>query len=173
MSGTLEVLVYSADGLPYLEPVYGNTPCSPRDPSTTVVRGEDNGLSASMNESEQEASSAQSRDVDDDDDYFVESYKPEGEVSVSTNEEIIDPSLKPVDKEEAAGHKEGWTAEGVVGHNGVEGEEAVRNKFVQDEGAENWPHEPKYCAKLWPTDEEVDRDDSPTSTRLVLSIDNR
>lgn len=169
MSGTLEVLVYSADGLPYLQPVYGATPCSPRSSSTTVD-GEKNALLGSMKERGWQASSAQTQDPD----YVVESSGHEGEVFTSMNDEAFDTFLRATDKE-VAGAK-GRTAERAVEHSGAEREEemvpaeeeeVVRDKPVQEEGVENWPHEPKYCAKLWPADE-VDQDEESQTSRLML-----
>lgn len=144
ISGTLEVLVYPADDLPHLRPTYGNAPC----PRNCPQNGNDD-----------------QGGVD-----FVGDFTREQHAGADAQLSNSDgQSLGSEGNDAGSDPGKSWeeTTDGV----GRDVEEPASEKAMGRRSLESWPHEPKFCASVWPSDE-VGGDDNSTSAvppRLVAS----
>ena len=138
MSGTLEVLVYAPDGLPYLKPTYGNAPCLPN----TVDDYQ--------------------RSVDLHDD--------------STREEHSDASLPsngPIRGSERENESSDLdkSQEETTDDIGMVEERPMPVRATETRHMEGWPHEPRFCASVWPVDDTGD--DNSTAAGASRSVTPR
>lgn len=125
ISGTLEVLVYAAEDLPRLRPAYGNAPCPRSSPNL----------------------------VDDDhqgDADYLGDWSTRGEhahAPLSSDGQALGSEGKD------AGHgPDKILEESTKGGVGADAEEPTKPEQATERrklGA--WPHEPKFCASVWPT----------------------
>lgn len=145
LSGTLEVLVYAADDLPYLRPTYGNAPCLPGGDSKHVD-DDDKGESGLLDPTRGEASGPQ---------------LPLGAETLGLERNDAQSRPEESDQQEEGAKK---TLIALA-------ENYVPEKTNGGKVLDNWPHEPRYCANVWPTEEGHDDGRNTTGaqpTRLVF-----
>lgn len=138
MSGSLEVLVYSEDQLPYLRPVYGNMPCSPPPSSARdqprdqpVDYGDlDMGIPLPRSSGE-DGGPWEERDGGD---MAAASTGVDGEMSFETDGE-----------QQRGGKQQGDTTPHLADDAGPELRDAGGGKTSDV----RWPHEARYCATPW------------------------
>ena len=123
--GTLEVLVFTADALPSLSPTYGGAPCPEEGDSENISDGN-------------------SRNV---------TYLPPrtaGDNSRSITDEVVERVLDFPFPDSDLARTESVDAEEVTAEEDGDGVVVETSRLKNISGL--WPHEPRYCAKLWPED---------------------
>lgn len=125
ISGTLEVLVYAAEDLPRLRPTYGNAPCPRSSPNFVDFghQGEADYL-GDRSAREEHADAPLSSDG--------QALGSEGKDPGHGPDKILEESAK--------------AGVGTDAEEPTEPEQATERRTL---GA--WPHEPKFCASVWPT----------------------
>lgn len=132
MSGTLEVVVYAADDLPFLKLTYGNAPCLPN--SLKRVDGYQGGVDAPDGLTGEEDADAPS----------------------SSDAPILDSERE--DESSGPDTSQEETTDG-IGMN-FDVEESMPEKSTERRGLEGWPHEPRLCASVWPANDTGGGDNS-------------
>lgn len=195
MSGTLEVLVYApADGLPFLKPTFGNTPCSPSGAKDNVYTDEDQNSRSDVGDGTKTENRTKKLSGLLDNENIAEEGGGKGSMTPRPSpQELLkealglgkstlgedDQSLPRNNFADEMGEEDSSTKGKSIDENAQfdEGLQAVGvtkstpnndgGGFSDSLESPHWPHEPRYCADVWQQD---GNQNDGTATRYVWSF---